>query len=154
MAGAASGLINTTRQLGAVIGSSVVGAVLQARLVAQMQSQAVDRSAQVPAPFRGRFVDAFSSAGQHGLSVGRGQSGTAFHFPAGVPLQVQHMLTQLGHDVFAYGYLDAMRQSLYVPVAAMAVAAASCLLIQRVRTADAAARRENERLAAVEAGGG
>jgi len=149
MAGAASGVFNTTRQVGAALGSSVVGAVLQAGLVTHMHDQAISRASQVPAPFRTRFVDAFSSAGQHGLSVGRGQGGAAFQFPPGVTAQVKQMLLQLGHDVFVNGYIDAMRQSLLVPVVAMAIASASCLLIQKVRQADAAAAVERDRLRAV-----
>jgi EmrB/QacA subfamily drug resistance transporter len=148
MSGAASGVFNTTRQVGGALGSSVVGAVLQARLVAQMHDEAASRAGQLPAQFRDRFVSAFSSAGQHGLSVGRGQSGASIQLPPNLPLQVKQMLLQLGHDVFVSGYLDAMRQSLYVPVIAMAVASASCLLIERRRSADAAATRERDRLEA------
>jgi EmrB/QacA subfamily drug resistance transporter len=152
MSGAASGVFNTTRQVGGALGSSVVGAVLQARLVAQMQQAAADRAAQVPQPFRSRFLDAFGSAGQHGLSVGRGQTGTSFPIPHNLPLQVQQQLAHLGHDIFVSGYLDAMRQSLYVPVAAMAIASASCLLIQRRRQADAAAEQRREPVAAAAEG--
>jgi EmrB/QacA subfamily drug resistance transporter len=151
LAGAASGVFNTARQIGGALGGSLVGAVLQARLVTQMHQEAVNRAGQLPAQFRGRFVSAFSSAGQQGLDVGRGQTGASISLPPGLPLQVKQMLLQLGHDVFVYGYLGAMRESLYVPVAAMAVASASCLLIQRRRQADAAAERETDRLAAVEA---
>ena len=59
------------------------------------------------------------------------------------------MLAQLGHEVFVNGYIGAMRESLYVPVIAMAIAAASCLLIQRRRAADAAAAHERDRVTAV-----
>jgi EmrB/QacA subfamily drug resistance transporter len=149
MAGAASGVFNTTRQVGGALGSSVVGAVLQARLVTQMHDQAASRSGQIPPAFRSRFVDAFSSAGQHGLNVGRGQTGAAFQIPPQVPAQVKQLLAQLGHDVFVNGYIGAMRDSLYVPVVAMAIASASCLLIQRRRAADAAAARERDRVTAV-----
>ena len=40
MAGAASGMLNTTRQVGSVIGTAAVGALLQNRLVASLTSQA------------------------------------------------------------------------------------------------------------------
>jgi len=40
MAGAASGVLNTTRQVGSVIGTAAVGALLQNRLVASLTSEA------------------------------------------------------------------------------------------------------------------
>ena len=44
MAGAASGVLNTTRQVGSVIGTAAVGALLQNRLVGSLTSQATIRS--------------------------------------------------------------------------------------------------------------
>ena len=52
MAGAASGMINTTRQLGGVIGSAAVGALLQAQLSSHLQSAAVANAGQLPAQYR------------------------------------------------------------------------------------------------------
>ena len=45
MAGAASGVLNTVRQVGSVIGTAAVGALLQNRLVASLTSQATIASA-------------------------------------------------------------------------------------------------------------
>ncbi len=50
MAGAASGMLNTVRQVGSVIGTATVGALLENRLVASLTSQATARSAGVPSP--------------------------------------------------------------------------------------------------------
>ena len=48
LAGAASGVLNTVRQVGLVIGTAAVGALLQNRLVSSMTSQATARSAALP----------------------------------------------------------------------------------------------------------
>jgi MFS family permease len=136
MAGAASGVLNTVRQLGGAIGSAVIGAVLQNRLAAELQTQAVAYSSQVPAPFRSRFVSGFSNAASSGFQVGVGQTGGAAQFPASVPATVVHAIEALAKTVFDHAYVNAVRPTLVVSIVVLAVGALSCLLIRRTpRTA-------------------
>jgi EmrB/QacA subfamily drug resistance transporter len=130
MAGAASGLLNTSRQVGAAIGAAVVGAVLQNRLLGALHDQAVSASVQLPSPFRSKFVAGFANAASSGFEVGRGQSGGA-RVPVGLPPQAVHLVQQLIHDVFVNAYVVAMRPTLAVPVAGFILGAASTLLISR-----------------------
>jgi EmrB/QacA subfamily drug resistance transporter len=140
MAGAASGVLNTTRQVGGVIGSAVIGAVLQNRLASSLHDQAVVYSAQLPEQFRALFVNGFSHAAQGGLDVGRGQTGTQIPLPPGIPAAAAQQLAQIGKNVFVHGFINAMRPTLGVSIAVILVGAVSCLLIQRQKAADSAAK--------------
>jgi EmrB/QacA subfamily drug resistance transporter len=139
MAGAASGVINTVRQLGGSVGSAVIGAVLQNRLAAELHDQAVASSAQVPPAFRGQFVSGFSNAASSGFKVGVGQTG-GVQLPAGIPPAFAHTLQSLFKQVFDQAYTNSVRPTLAVSIAVLAVGALSCLLIEG--KAKAAARAE------------
>jgi EmrB/QacA subfamily drug resistance transporter len=130
LAGAASGMLNTSRQLGSAIGLAVIGAVLQNQLVSAMHDRAVKDAAQLPPPFRQGFVDGFARAGSAGLEVGRGQSGGA-RVPAGLPPEAAQLVQQLVHDVVVNAYANAMRPTLAVAVAGLLFGALCCALILR-----------------------
>ena len=150
MAGAASGVLNTVRQVGGAIGSAVIGAVLQNRLATQLHDQAVAFSSQVPDAFRGTFVSGFSSAASGGFKVGVGQTGA--QLPASIPPAVRPTLERLFHDVFANAYVNAVKPTLAVSIAVLAVGALSCLLIEGQAKATARADAA-DRSASVAAGG-
>ncbi len=141
MAGAASGILNTTRQVGSAIGTAVVGAILETRLASALHEQAVVFSEQVPANFRDRFVDAFSHAASGGLQVGPGQTGTATQLPPGVPAHQQ--IQVLFENVFAHAFVIAMRPSLLAAIAVLVIGAVSCLALKN-------GRRESEPASQVE----
>jgi EmrB/QacA subfamily drug resistance transporter len=135
MAGAASGLLNTVRQVGTVIGTAAVGALLQNRLVSAWTSQASSQSHRLPAAVRNQFVTGFRDAAKSGLEVGTGQSGAAVKVPAGAPAGLLRQIEAIGTDVFTHGYVTAMRATAIMPVAAMLLAAASCIAIKRRKRA-------------------
>jgi len=143
MAGSASGVLNTTRQLGAAIGSAIVGALLQNRLAVALHDQAVSHASALPAAFRDQFINAFNSVASSGFQIGTGQNGAKL--PAGLPPAVAQQIAVLAHDVFVSAFIDAMRSTLILPIAFLALTAATTLLIRRrARQADAASQPTKE----------
>lgn len=129
--GVASGVINTVQEVGSVIASAAVGALLQNRLATALHEQAVQRAPALPDAVRGRFVDAFNSAASGGLEVGRGETGTAVSLPPDVPPQVAHQILQLADTVFTNAYVSAMRPTLVLPMVIVALAAVTTLVVVR-----------------------
>jgi EmrB/QacA subfamily drug resistance transporter len=147
VAGAASGVLNTTRQLGAAIGSAVVGALLQSHLATTLHDQAVSHAASLPAAFRAQFIAAFSSVASNGFEIGTGQTGAKL--PPGLPPAVASQISALAHEVFVSGYIDAMKSSLVVPITFLGLTALTTLLIKRTpRAQQVEAPQEEVRAAA------
>jgi EmrB/QacA subfamily drug resistance transporter len=119
MAGAASGVFNTTRQVGTVIGTAGVGALLQNRLIAGFTSQVQQLGASLPPAAREKLVTGFQAAAKGGMEVGSGTRTTG-----------------LAGEIFTHGFVSAMRPTILVPILFLLAAAASCVFIKR-RPADA-----------------
>jgi len=113
MAGAASGLFNTTRQVGTVIGTAGVGALLQNRLIAGFTTQVQQLGGALPATARDKLVAGFQSAAKGGLEVGAGARTSG-----------------LAGQIFTHGFVEAMRPTILVPILFLFAAAVSCLLIK------------------------
>jgi EmrB/QacA subfamily drug resistance transporter len=136
VAGAASGVLNTTRQLGAVIGSAAVGALLQVQLADGLRESARANAAALPAQFRDQFVAGFSNAAAGSLHIGAGQTGV--QVPSSVPPQAREAIEAAAAQTFHEAFTNAMRATLVLPLAVLVVAALSCLFIKRrKRTAPA-----------------
>lgn len=135
LAGAASGVLNTGRQLGATLGGAISGAVLATQLATSLHSRAVVAARTLPGGARQPFVNEFTRAARAGLQVGRGQAGV----PAGTPAALASRLTILIHDVFARAYIAAMHPTLAISVALLIAGALACLLLPRPARADSMA---------------
>jgi hypothetical protein len=137
LAGAASGVLNTGRQLGATLGGAISGAVLATTLTSAMRGRAITAAGQLPPAVRPRFLGGFAHTASSGLQVGRGQAAAAL--PPGVPAAQAARIESLIHDVFVQGYLAAMRPTLALSVALLLAGSAACLLLRRRSAADQAA---------------
>jgi EmrB/QacA subfamily drug resistance transporter len=119
MAGAASGVFNTTRQVGTVIGTAGVGALLQNRLASGFASQVQQRAGQLPAAARQELLARFQATAKSGMAGGPAQHANG-----------------LEKAIFTHGFVQAMRPTMLVPILFLAAGAISCLFIQRTSRAD------------------
>src|SRR6266581_1634285 len=127
LAGVASGVVSTLQELGAVLGSAAIGALLQNQLATDLHNRAVSFATQLPAQAQVPFVDGFSRAAKGGLEVGRGQSGTSLALPAGIPAQLAQHIQQVAHAVFTQAFVDAMRPTMALAIAVILLAAIGAL---------------------------
>ncbi|MBC6460713.1 DHA2 family efflux MFS transporter permease subunit [Actinomadura sp. HBU206391] len=132
LAGAASGVNNTVRQIGSVLGTASVGAVLQNRLAGSLKDEATKQSGQIPAPYRGEFVTGFKNAAKEGL--GTGQSSVARHLPPDLPKGAEAQFKQIAGDVFVHGFVTAMRPTVALTIAVVFAGALACFAVKRRAT--------------------
>ena len=130
VAGAASGVLNTIRQVGLVIGTATVGALLQNRLVSAITAEARTRSGALPPQVRGRFISEMDNSARNGIQVGAGQSGGSTHLAPGLPAQIVAEIARIAHEVFTFAYVTAMRQTMILPVVLLGIGALSCLALK------------------------
>jgi EmrB/QacA subfamily drug resistance transporter len=140
LAGAASGVLNTGRQLGATLGGAISGAVLATTLTSAMRSRALAAASRLPPAARPGFLAGFAHTASSGLQVGRGQA--AATLPRGMPAALASRIERLIHDVFVQGYLAAMRPTLALSVALLLAGATACLLLRRHSAADETAEAD------------
>jgi EmrB/QacA subfamily drug resistance transporter len=114
MAGAASGVFNTTRQVGTVIGTAGIGALLQNRLIAGFTSQVHLRAGNLPAAVQRLMLAQFRATARNGLAGGPSQHAS-----------------QLGTEIFRHGFVQAMRPTMLAPILFLFAGAACCLFIKR-----------------------
>jgi EmrB/QacA subfamily drug resistance transporter len=140
LGGTASGVLNGSRQVGGLIGTAVITAVLQGTLSSDLarHARATAAALRLPAGLRDQFARSFSLASADGLRIAPGQS--VVRLPAGLPASQAASLTRAVHEVLAAGLVDAVRATLWVPVAVV-TAAALCCLVVKSRSAPAAGQR-------------
>jgi hypothetical protein len=130
MAGAAAGVMNTARQLGAVLGSAATGAVLQVQLAARLGESAERNGDALPESFRAHFLEGFQRAAQaKDLEVGTGQAGA--HLPADIPASIRPAIEQIGLKTFHEAYIPAMRVTLMLPLAVLVLAVIGAMVVRR-----------------------
>jgi EmrB/QacA subfamily drug resistance transporter len=131
MAGAASGFINTTRQLGGVIGSAAVGALLQSQLSTELATSANKHVQTLPPDVPQQVKDGLIQGFSHvtgNLEVGAGQAGVNLDK---VPAQFRAVVGAAAKAIFDEGFTNAMRTTLWLPIAVMGLAALSILFVSR-----------------------
>ncbi len=119
LAGAASGVSSTTRQIGGVLGTAVLGALLSARLSSTLRGEAEKRAGRLPEDLRAQFIDR-STAAAHDYRPPTP--------PDGLNPATTGLYERVTADAFATGFVNAMQTAL-VACAVVLVAAALCCFL-------------------------
>ncbi|WP_098464050.1 DHA2 family efflux MFS transporter permease subunit [Isoptericola jiangsuensis] len=134
-AGAGAGAFNTTRQVGGVIGSAAVVALLSSRLGVTIPAAAQDVAQRLPEQYRQTFVDGITAAAGSADSASAG----SFQPPDGMPDAVAAQVAAAAQEAVGRGFADAAAQSLVMVVVVLVVGVVCAALMSSGRPpADAA----------------
>ncbi|WP_063713752.1 DHA2 family efflux MFS transporter permease subunit [Amycolatopsis nigrescens] len=118
LAGAASGVASTTRQVGGVLGTAVLGAVLSGSMGSALSGELAERANQLPEGLRSRFAE----TGGHRFSPPPA--------PAGLSTSDTELFERVGQEAFTAGYVTAMQVTLLVSAGVLVAAALFCLVFR------------------------
>ncbi len=137
LAGAASGVSSTTRQIGGVLGTAVLGALLSARLSSTLRGAAEKQAGRLPEELRARFIGDSAAAAQHYSPPAP---------PGGLTPATAGLYERVTADTFATGFVDAMQTVLVACAVVLLTAVALCFLFgpPRKPTAERARQRQAE----------
>ncbi|MDP9870305.1 MULTISPECIES: DHA2 family efflux MFS transporter permease subunit [Streptosporangium] len=140
-AGAASGVLNTARQVGAALGAAVIGAVLQNRLAESLLREAGERLAQLPEGVRQAYLAGLGAgAAPGGPAAGPPATGP---LPGALPADVAARFARLTREAFGEGFVAAGRPTLGVVAAVLLLGSLLAVFMVRRRRAVAAPRRDS-----------
>ena len=127
-AGAGAGAFNMNRQVGGVLGSAAIVAMLTSRLGVEVPAAAADAAARLPEEVRAPFVEAFASSDGSAFSGGgAGQLALPDSVPAGLVDQVREAALAAVHS----GFSTAVSQTLLLTAGVLATGLVASLLMSR-----------------------
>jgi EmrB/QacA subfamily drug resistance transporter len=139
MAGAASGFLNTVRQVAQALGAAVGGAILDNAFATNLTAQAHTLAVKLPIDVRARFLAGFAKIAAQPPSFGVG-SGPSFARPPGIPAALwPHNPKQY---FFSNPFLHAMRPAMTSAVILLVVAVLLASIMRGTRAASAFAASE------------
>lgn len=131
-AGAGAGAFNTNRQIGGVIGSAAVVAMLTSRLGVAIPAAAQDEAAALPEEARQAFLDGFARVDATQFTTGSG-AGAAPQLRSSVPADVAQQITDAATQAVHAGFSTAVAQTLLLTVAVLALGLVASLAMRALR---------------------
>jgi EmrB/QacA subfamily drug resistance transporter len=117
LAGTASGIFNTSRQVGGVLGAAAIGVLLQARITTSITDEAGKAAASLPEQYRQPFLEGVGHAAASTNEFGGSAGNTAF--VQGLPADVAARAHQLAEQVVNSGLTDAAKATFILPIAVL-----------------------------------
>ncbi|MCL2466869.1 MAG: DHA2 family efflux MFS transporter permease subunit [Micrococcales bacterium] len=128
-AGAGAGTFNTNRQVGGVIGSAAIIAMITGRLSHTLPAAAREEAGSVPAAYRDQFAALFDAGG--GAQGGRPDFTAVVHGSvAGADADTAAALASAAASAFDHGFAAAAGQTMVMVAAVAAVGLVSALVMR------------------------